>query len=602
MDQEQLLKLLAVLRRHGWILVQSVLTVAVAAAYFASRAPDPPFVATASLVYDVRSTGADPNVADPTLGLTEPFLRRQTLVLGGSEFLSLVAKRLRGETVDGLRRSVRASVDVRSGLIVLRSQSDNPKQAIARVTTVASVFEGSKFNDISRALRDRSVELDTQISSLETRLEKINQRLLDATTNGRDTSLFTAQQSTALAQYTALFASQQRLLNQIAVQRRPMVILDAGTVTRNPAPSPVRRGVLGASIGFVLGAGLVALRSLLDGRLRSVEQTEKVIGLPVIGELPRLTSRRRLRRSDRRRRRAHQRRLLVLHDPNGAGAEALRKLRTAVLFQRADHRLATLAITSPDAGGDKTAVAANLAAAFAGSGLRTILVSADIRGSDLGRWFSIADQPGLYELLGDWTELKRREHFSERADVLELGSAVKSPRVRSLLELGEDATTEDDAEELVGSYLLRSPTIARLRLLPAARTLMASAERIASPDAVSLVSQLASMADLVVFDCAPMSTADAAVVASLADATLLVLSRNTSRAADAERAVKQLRLAGATPIGVVMTRCDTDEQPSRGAVAAHSRHPASTSMVRPDGPASVDRGDSATQSAALTTQ
>ena len=65
MDQEQLLKLLAVLRRHGWILVQSVVTVAVAAAYFASRAPDLPYVATASLVYDVRSTGADPNAAVP---------------------------------------------------------------------------------------------------------------------------------------------------------------------------------------------------------------------------------------------------------------------------------------------------------------------------------------------------------------------------------------------------------------------------------------------------------------------------------------------------------------------------------------------------------
>ncbi len=602
MDQEQLLKLLAVLRRHGWILVQSVLTVAVAAAYFASRAPDPPYVATASLVYDVRSTTADPSVADPTSGLTEPFLRRQTLVLGGSEFLSTVVKELPGETVDGLRRSVRASVDVRSGLINLRSQSVNPQQAFARVTTVASVFEGSKYNDISRSLRERSVELDTQITSLETRLEKINQRLLDATTNGRDTSLFTAQQSTALAQYTALFASQQRLLNQIAVQRRPMVILDAGTVTRDASPSPVRRGLLGASIGFVLGAGLVALRTLLDGRLRSVEQAEELIGLPVLGELPRLTPRSRLRRSDRRRRRAHQRRLLVLHDPTGAGAEAFRKLRTAVLFQRADHRLATLAITSPDAGGDKTAVAANLAAAFAGSGLRTILVSADIRGSDLGRWFSIVDQPGLHELLGDWTELKRREQFSERADVLELGSAAKSLRVRNLLELGEDATPEDDAEDVVGSYLLRSPTVARLRLLPASRTAVASAERLSSPDAVSLVSQLASMADIVVFDCAPMSTADGAVVASLADATLVVLSRNVTRAADAERAVKQLRLAGASPIGVVVTRCESEKQPVRGVARAPSRHPAATSMVRPDASKSEPGGDPATESAALTTQ
>ena len=583
MDQEQLLKLLAVLRRHGWIMIQSVVTIAAAATFFAARAPSPPYVATSSLVYDVRSFDADPSVPDPSFGLADPFVRRQALVLGGSEFLELVAKNLPTETANSIRQSVKVTVDARNSLILLRSVGPDPNRPISLVTAMASTFEGSKFNDISRTLRERASELEQQIGSLETRLEKINQRLVTSKASGQDTSLLEAQQTTALGQYTSLFASQQRILNQIAVQRRPMVLLDAGTVTRAERRSPVRRGILGAMIGLVLGAGIVTLRALLDGRLRSGEQAEVITGLPVLGELPRLT--RNSPRSGRARRRGRRRigpvrRLLVLHQPNGAGAEAFRKLRTAVLFQRADHRLATLAVTSPDGSGDKTAVAANLAAAFAGSGLRTILVSADVRRSDLGSWFTIGDQPGLHELLGDWAKLKHDERFSDRFDPH--GADATSPKtsVGDRFGLSDEATVDAD-EELVGAYLLRSPAISRLRLLPASRPPGASAERLASPDAPSLVAQLASMADLVVFDCAPTSTSDAGVVAALSDATVLVVARNSSDNRSVTRAVKQLRLAGANPIGVVITRCEMDASPVGDVAEAASRHPAATSMVRP---------------------
>ncbi len=576
-----MLKLLAVLRRHGWIIVQSVVTIALAAGFFAARAPTPPYVATASLVYDVRSLASDPNAPDPTFGLADPFLRRQALVLRGSEFLDLVTKQLPGETPDSLRRSVRVAIDRQNSLIVLQSSGPNPRRAILLVQAMATTFEGSKFNDITRSLRERASELGDQVRSLETRLNNINNRLLAGKASGADTTLLEAQQTTALGEYTSLFASQQRMLNQIAVQRRPMVTLDAGTVTRGAKPSPVRRGVLGAVVGFVLGAGLVTLRALLDGRLRSTDQVEDLAGLPVLGELPRLVRPTPRGRTNRRRRRAVQRALVVVHQPNGSGAEAFRKLRTAVLFQRADNRLATIAITGPDSGGDKSAVAANLAATFAGSGLRTILVSADFRRSELASWFAVGDRPGLHELLDAWSEHQHHKRFSEPFDLVDGATMTATPRASSLLGLDDAGDTAGDSDgDLVGSYLLRSPSIARLRLLPACRPPGVTAERLASPDAASLVAKLASMADLVVFDCASTSTADAGVVAALCDATLVVVPRNKSDATSLLRSIKQLRLVGTNIIGLVLTRCDAEPEPASAVVAAQSRHPASTSMTR----------------------
>src|SRR5205823_10951590 len=156
------------------------------------------------------------------------------------------------------------------------------------------------------------------------------------------------------------------------------------------------------------------------------------------------------------------------------------------------HRI--LLVTSPGRREGKSVTAANLAAALAGSGLSTIIVSADLRRPRLGAFFGIDDRPGLTDVLKGTTPLSR---------------ALRSCGIPNLMVL---PTAQDSA---TGSDLLATPGFARL------------------------LRSLADEADVVVVDAAGVADgADAAILAGLCRASLLVVQDGVTLAGAAERAVQ----------------------------------------------------------------
>ncbi len=503
MDQDQLYALVAILKRHGWIVVQSVVVVAAVAAFVAARAPEPPYVATATLVYDVPDPVRQPGQSDPTEDIAGPFLRRQAQVLRSSTLLTLIATQIPGETVESLRDAVAVQVRDRDRFIELRSEGPEPALPLARVTAVAEGYAASDFNDITRPLRERVEELRVQLDSLEERLTGITERLTAATDAGTDTALLEAQQTAALNEYSALFASEQRILNQIALQRKPMSVLDTGTVTRGAAPNPLRRGILGAVIGGVLGAAVLTLRELLDRRLRSSAQAQAVSGLMVVAELPRTG--RRARRS-----------FALLRDPAGPVADAIRRLRTVVQLGPGALPIRSLAVTSPGPEEDRQQVSADLAIAFARAGLPTLLVSADRSQRRMDRELGALGLPGL----PDAVDLVRRK-------------------------------------EPIGSLeaLLRTTDIPNLRILSGGTMTSDRAAWTLDPG-VDLVPALEGMAEMVVIDCPPMTSADASLLTATCDATLVVATCGVTAAPSLQRTARQLSLTTARPLGLVVTRSE----------------------------------------------
>ncbi len=86
---------------------------------------------------------------------------------------------------------------------------------------------------------------------------------------------------------------------------------------------PVSRGVLGGLLGLLAGVGLALVADKLDRRLRTREDAEIAFELPVLAEVPKLTS-------------AQQRQhdLVAVSSPLSRGAEAYRAVRTSLLFQQ----------------------------------------------------------------------------------------------------------------------------------------------------------------------------------------------------------------------------------------------------------------------------
>jgi capsular exopolysaccharide synthesis family protein len=176
-----------------------------------------------------------------------------------------------------------------------------------------------------------------------------------------------------------------------------------------------------------------------------------------------------------------------------------------------DRRVQIVLVTSPHAGEGKTAVAANLAVAYAQDGRSTILLDADLRRPDVHRMFGIPDAPGLTNLLRD-----------DRLAIADVLVSTEQPGLR-LLPVGEAAP---NPAELLGSNRMGV-----------------------------LLESMRAIADVIVVDSAPLGlVADPALLAQRTDGTVIVVKAGSTPTAALEEGVEMLRRAGVAPLGVVLNR------------------------------------------------
>ncbi|QBX55860.1 polysaccharide biosynthesis tyrosine autokinase [Nocardioides seonyuensis] len=166
-------------------------------------------------------------------------------------------------------------------------------------------------------------------------------------------------------------------------------VSEAAELPTSPVAPQVERNVLlGAVLGALLGMGYAVARSLLDRRIRSVEDVERHKRAPVAGTVLDVGS--------------HTG--LFVTTPNGAGqaslaAEGMRRLRTNLSYMDVDNPPRALVITSPKQGDGKSTIAANLAATIAQSGQPVTLVDADLRRPRVAGLLGLDDAVGLTDVL-----------------------------------------------------------------------------------------------------------------------------------------------------------------------------------------------------------
>ncbi|WP_158276575.1 polysaccharide biosynthesis tyrosine autokinase [Paraconexibacter algicola] len=128
------------------------------------------------------------------------------------------------------------------------------------------------------------------------------------------------------------------------------------------APLPKRSAVVGVTLGLGLGALVVVLLELLDRRLRRPEEVAALTGLPVLATVP--------------------------TEPDGpARLDALRIVRSGLEARAPDAR--TVLVTSAVAGEGASALAGELARAYALAGLRVALVEMDLRRPTMATRFDL---------------------------------------------------------------------------------------------------------------------------------------------------------------------------------------------------------------------
>lgn len=183
-------------------------------------------------------------------------------------------------------------------------------------------------------------------------------------------------------------------------------IIDRATVPVDPSSPNL---MLNAAIALVFGTffGIVAViaREYRDVRIHTPEDL-KVKGfstaavVPIMdAEIKRMEGNKVLSRYGR----PLDPHLLSMADAFSPVAEAYRKLRTHVQFDRSDRRPQSILVTSPNSGEGKSTTVANLGASFAQTGLMTLIVDCNLRRPRQHAMFDVFQSPGLSELLLDKT-------------------------------------------------------------------------------------------------------------------------------------------------------------------------------------------------------
>jgi Mrp family chromosome partitioning ATPase len=182
-------------------------------------------------------------------------------------------------------------------------------------------------------------------------------------------------------------------------------------------PNKLRNMLLGIFLGLMIGVGLAFLREFFDKTLRTEEDIQWHLNLPVLGVIPEAEKRKSKQpilsgaegsiatnlpdKNQARSSRAAQlrRNFMDIYPANSSFAEAYRTLRTNIQFSSLDRHLQSFVLTSAIDKEGKTLTTANTAHALAHTGKSVLMIDTDLRKPALSSLVPSAETPGLTGLL-----------------------------------------------------------------------------------------------------------------------------------------------------------------------------------------------------------
>ena len=416
-----------------------------------------------------------------------------------------------------------------SGLDILNSLRG--QEAAARVAYASAETKYGPKNphltDIANQLKSIHDQMQNEIVKIKQRakndlvLAQQNEHALRSTYEAQ--KVVTGKMNDDVVQLGVLLAQARssRALYDILYARLQEANIDAGNSATNvtvadPARPPggyymprrslfIMAGLFG---GLFLGTGLAYLLESLDDTLTDSFQVETVSNLPVLGMIP-------FHRMETRPREgslaAESSSFLIA--PESATAESFRSLRSGLTLSGVGRKLRVLSITSALPGEGKSYTVYNLGLAFAATGLKTLIIDADLR--------------------------RPRQHALFRA-VREDGLADVLVGLKSF----EDA-------------LVTHPVEPNLNLLAAGRQSPLAAELLGSGEIEKVIEAARERFDLVLIDTPPtLPVADAIIVGTHCDGTMGVLRAGRTSRKALQRFVQTLARNRIHILGMVIEAVD----------------------------------------------
>ena len=319
------------------------------------------------------------------------------------------------------------------------------------------------------------------------------------------------------------------------IKTNAVSIAEHAVIPRQPvSPIPSKTIIFGLLGGLAVGLAFVFGADTLDRSVRTVDQAEAVLGLPVLAAIPETKDSESKKASDGKgapREAAKYR--LVDEAPGGVIAEGFRNLRAALslLGPEVDRRLFLFTSALPDEGKSFTSV--NYALALAQQGHRVLLIDGDLR------------RPSVHKIFA-------KKGDSDGSEVGVVDYLVGNVELKQAARLV--ATVESESLNLAKS---RDPkaTTGQLFILAGGQMAPNPAELLSGDCFKKLVAAAVREFDRVVVDSAPiLAVSDTLLMIPHAQTTCMVVRAGKSPRNAISRALSLMSAAGVRPAGLVLNR------------------------------------------------
>lgn len=499
--------------------------------------------------------------------------------------------------VGGLQGEVETERVGGTNMINIVVVAENAKRAMDLANTVAQVYIDESQQEKGKQSRAARKFIEEQLISLEERLRKseedmrsfgevnkniklaepIEQKmvelqfqlseLLQRYTEKHPKVIQMKSQISAMEQQLNGFSGREleyaRLTREVEVNKKLYAMLkeklEESRITEaqkvgdvsvvNPAVYPQASGLadnrlrlmVGAMLGLILGLAFAFTLETLDTSIGTIEDVENVIKLPVLGIIPSFEHedgkgglfgdfRTRFFPKQKSEDEETYVRLIAHYKPHAPTTEAYRNFYTNLKLSPLRK---TIMVTSSNPQEGKSSIVCNLGIVCSQVGLKTVLVSTDLRRPVLARTFGIPKEPGINELV--------------------MGTAKLESIMNNITDIMLGSMKFDDVR--------KSPGLENVWILPSGALPQNPVEVLESQVLEQMMEKLRSQFDVIIFDAPPvLAVTDASILASKVDCTVIAYEIGKTSREALLRTKIQLESVGAKIAGVVLnhTRPQTE--------------------------------------------
>ena len=409
------------------------------------------------------------------------------------------------KTIQGLKeRKSKLETDYQDGLKVYKPAYPKMEQIAGQIAEIDTMIK-AEIQNVRASIKARYEAAKAQETALTAKLQESRQDILGEQDRSIQYNILKREVETNRQLFEGLLQRLKEVGVAGGVGTNNISVVDKAEVPGGPySPNPRRNLMIAIFLGLFGGIGLAFLFEHLDDTVKLADEVEQQLGLPVLGVIPHTRG-------------ATEGKLFQENfDTRSHFAEAYRSLRTALQFSTAEGMPRVLMVTSTTMGEGKSTTALSLAIQIAQLGKKVLIIDGDLRKASLHNNLELPNSLGLTNYLaGD----------SKPVEITQ-------------------ATTVPGLFAITSGPLPPNP-----------------AELVSSTKMVSLLSLAAEKFDHVVIDGPPiLGLADAPLLGSIAEATVLVVEAGGTRRDFARGAIKRLRSTRTHLLGGVLTKMQTRGQ------------------------------------------